>query len=68
MDEDGITSRLDPLNEVSWAYFNSNAFKLDILSFLPWGWMFGFIDERLKFLWVIKVIRIVKLNRYISDR
>lgn len=67
-DDDGIFSRMDPLHEVAQAYLNSYAFKLDFLSFLPWGWMFGFIDERLKFMWVIKVIRIVKLNSYISDR
>jgi hypothetical protein len=39
-------------------YFNSTSFKIDLIAFIPWGFLAALIDGRLKFLWVIKALRI----------
>jgi hypothetical protein len=40
----------------------------DFIILLPLGGIFSMIDSRLKFLWLIKAIRIKDLMRYMSKR
>ena len=49
-------------------YFASTYFKLDLISFIPWGLFGALVDERLKFTWVIKALRIHNLNYYMQDK
>jgi len=67
LDESG-NSKYEPLEEVAYKYF-SNKFSIDVLAFLPIGWLMAVaIDSRLKFFWVLKAIRIGQMNYYLRDR
>ena len=48
-------------------YLRSN-FALDVVIFLPIGFFMSLIDQKLKFFWVIKAVRIMKVNYYVSNR
>ena len=52
---------------VSERYFKGG-FALDLLIFLPIGYFMSLIDSKLKFFWVLKAIRIAKMNQYVSNR
>ena len=43
-------------------------FLIDLLAFLPFGLLSLMIDERFKFLWIIKAIRIKQLKYYLSKK
>ena len=41
---------------------------IDLMAFLPFGFMANLLgEEHIKFLWVIKAIRISQLNYYLRD-
>lgn len=65
LDEEG-NSKFDTLIYIATTYFK-NRFPKDLITFIPFGF-FSFLDNRLKFLWVIKTLRIGNLNHQISDR
>lgn len=48
-------------------YIRGN-FVTDVLAFLPLGYMFEFIDEKFKILWLIKALRIKELHGYLGKR
>ena len=48
-------------------YLRSN-FTFDAVIFLPIGFFMSLIDKKLKFFWVIKAVRIMKVNYYVSNR
>lgn len=52
---------------VATKYFQGH-FKKDLFIFIPWGLIFTLIDQRLRFFWVTKALRIVTLNYYLSDQ
>jgi hypothetical protein len=56
------------LETIAVNYLRSRKLKLDLVSFLPIGWFFGYYDERLRFLWIIKATRLGLLNYYMRDR
>jgi hypothetical protein len=53
---------------VATNYLYSTYFKMDLISFIPWGLIGTAFDERLKFLWVVKALRISNLNYYMQDK
>ena len=61
-------SQFEPLEIVATNYLKSSSFKIDLIAFIPWGILFGLIDQRLIFMWVIKAIRIFQLNSRFTDR
>lgn len=61
MDEEG-NSKHENLSTIATLYFK-NGFLKDIINFLPLGYIFSIIDNRLKFFWLIKIIRVSNLNR-----
>ena len=65
MDEEG-KSKFDKLEFIAKNYFY-NKFIIDFIAFLPIGYFFTQIDQKLKFFWVIKTLRIRNLNHQISD-
>mmetsp|Transcript_33523 Transcript_33523/g.51522 ORF Transcript_33523/g.51522 Transcript_33523/m.51522 type:complete len:94 (+) Transcript_33523:125-406(+) len=56
LDESG-NSKFESLETVSSKYLTGQ-FPLDFVAFLPIGLIVSMIDERLRFLWVIKAIRV----------
>ena len=66
MDERGVTQHL-PLEQVAYQYL-MDEFFLDLLAFLPLGYIFSIIDERFKILWVLKAIRTRELRYYLSKK
>jgi len=66
VDEQGNSLR-DPLSEVATSYLNCT-FCIDLIAFIPWGYLLASIDYKMKIFWVIKAIRIGKLNHYMTDR
>ena len=67
LNEEG-KSKHESLEEIAVRYLRSRKIKLDIISFLPLGWIFSRYDERLKFFWIIKATRLGLLNFYMRDR
>ena len=45
-----------------------STFAFDVIIFLPIGYFMSLIDQKLKFFWVIKAVRIMKVNYYVSNR
>ena len=45
-----------------------STFTFDVIIFLPIGYFMSLIDQKLKFFWVIKAVRIMKVNYYVSNR
>ena len=66
IDEKG-ESKHERLNIIALRYFKGN-FKFDLFIFIPWGLLFTYIDNRLRFFWVTKGFRIMTLNYYLSDQ
>jgi hypothetical protein len=66
MDDEG-NSKFDTLETISSNYFK-NGFIIDFLTFLPLGYFFMRVDNKLKILWAIKALRIRTLNRQMSDK
>jgi len=60
LDEEGKSERL-PLEYVTLNYIRSD-FLTDLIAFLPLGGIFSSFDERLKFLWLVKALRIKDLH------
>ena len=60
IDETG-KSKFEKLEIIAKNYFN-NQFRIDFITFLPIGYFFTLISRKLKFMWVIKTLRISKLN------
>ena len=56
LNEDG-TSKSEPWQKVFFRYLNSRNFKLDLMAFIPWGYL-GYINQNLRFMWFIKIVRI----------
>lgn len=56
-----------PLEEVAHKYLTTG-FLLDFVCFLPLGWIFSLIDERFKFMWLIKTLRISTLSYYLRQK
>ena len=56
LNEDG-TSKTEPWKKVAFRYLYSRSFKLDLVAFIPWGYM-GYINPNLSFMWFIKILRI----------
>jgi hypothetical protein len=56
-----------PLEVIAQKYLREG-FLLDLIILLPLGGIFSLIDTRLKFLWLIKAIRIKDLMMYMSER
>lgn len=61
MDEEG-NSKHESLSTIATFYFK-NGFIKDFINFLPLGYIFSIIDNRLKFFWLVKIIRVSNLNR-----
>jgi hypothetical protein len=66
LDEKGHSKNL-PLETIAQNYLRGD-FLLDLIVFVPWGGIFSLVDNRLKFLWLIKALRIKDLMRYMSKR
>ena len=66
LDEQG-NSLYDPLSEVATRYLHSD-FCIELIAFIPWGYLLGLIDHKLKIFWLVKAIRIGQLNHYMKDR
>ena len=66
VDEQGYSLHA-PLSEVASGYLNST-FCVDLIAFIPWGYLLAGIDHKLKIFWVVKAIRIGQLNHYMTDR
>ena len=66
VDEQGNTL-YDPLRTVALNYYRGELL-VDLIAFLPWGYMLVGFDPKLKVFWLIKAIRIAQLNKYIKDR
>ena len=66
LDEEGI-SKSEPLSKISYKYL-TNGFIIDFITFLPIGYFFEFVENKLQFLWAIKAMRIRTLNIQMSDR
>mmetsp|Transcript_18773 Transcript_18773/g.28885 ORF Transcript_18773/g.28885 Transcript_18773/m.28885 type:complete len:173 (-) Transcript_18773:2807-3325(-) len=66
LDEEG-NSKAEPLEVVATRYLNSG-FLIDLIAFIPWGYIMGTVDPRLKFFWVVKALRIRLLNHYLSNK
>ena len=66
LDEKGH-SKNQPLEIIAENYLRGD-FLLDMIVFVPWGGIFSLVDNRLKFLWLIKALRIKDLMRYMSKR
>ena len=64
LDVDKI-SRRDPLTTVATNYYYGQ-FKWDLIAFIPFG-LFGFLNQKMEILWVIKAIRIKSLNYYLKN-
>ena len=60
LDEEG-NSKSEPLTLISFKYFTTG-FIIDIVTFLPLGYFFSLVDNKLKFFWAIKAMRIRTLN------
>jgi hypothetical protein len=43
-------------------------FIIDVIVFLPFGALFTYINQQLKFVWIIKAIRIKDIQYYLSKR
>lgn len=43
-------------------------FLFDLTCFLPLGWIFSLIDERLKFFWLIKLLRIKYIKFFLTQK
>jgi hypothetical protein len=65
-DEDG-KSKDESYEEVIFNYLRG-MFIIDVLAFLPLGYMFQSYDERFKVIWLIKALRIKELHGYLSKR
>lgn len=65
-DENGMSEEL-PLSKVSYNYLNHD-FVVDLVVFLPFGLIFTYIDQTLKFVWMIKLLRIKDIQYYLSKR
>jgi hypothetical protein len=61
------TSKCDPLEEISYRYFTTK-FASDLVVLLPWGYVFTYFNPRLKFLWLIKAVRIKNLLDQMSNK
>ena len=61
MDDEGNT-KFDSLEKIASNYFK-NGFIIDFLTFLPLGYIFTQVNQKLKFFWSIKTLRIRTLNR-----
>mmetsp|Transcript_10103 Transcript_10103/g.15427 ORF Transcript_10103/g.15427 Transcript_10103/m.15427 type:complete len:104 (+) Transcript_10103:560-871(+) len=64
--EEGGEIKQEPLEETASLYLN-NSFGFDLVAFLPIGWLLAFIDSRLQFLWILKIIRVGQLSFYLRD-
>ena len=60
-------SKCEPLEEISYRYF-TNKFVSDLIVLLPWGYIFTYFDPRLKFMWIIKAVRIKNLLDQMSNK
>ena len=67
VDDEG-KSKSETLDVVATNYYYSTYFKMDLISFIPWGLFGTMFDRRLKFLWVVKALRIDNLNYYMQDK
>ena len=56
LNEDG-SSKSEPWMKVAQGYLHSRDFKLDLMAFIPWGYM-GYINPNFSFMWFIKILRI----------
>ena len=54
------TSKCDTLEEINYRYFTGK-FGGDLIVLLPWGYIFTYFNPRLKFMWIIKAVRIKNL-------
>ena len=61
------TSKCERLEDISYRYFTSG-FASDLIVLLPWGYMFTYFNPRLKFMWIIKAVRIKELLHYMSNK
>ena len=61
------TSKCERLEDISYRYFTSG-FASDLFVLLPWGYMFTYFNPRLKFMWLIKAVRIKELLHYMSNK
>lgn len=66
LDEQG-DSKQETLVVIANKYFKGD-FRFDLFIFIPWGLLFRWLDERLRFFWVTKGLRIISLNYYLSDQ
>ena len=48
--------------------YMTGRFFLDLIVWLPMGYMLSSFDERLKFTWCIKGLRVIDLNHFVSDK
>lgn len=56
IDEEGKSKR-EPLEVVCASYLHGN-FLIDLIAFLPLGYVFSLLDSRLDLFWIIKTLRI----------
>ena len=57
IDEQGNTL-YDPLKEVALRYYNTS-FIVDLIALIPWGYIMGMFDPKLRVFMLIKAIRII---------
>jgi hypothetical protein len=57
LNEEG-KSKNETLEVIALRYLRSRKLKLDTISFLPIGWIASLYDERLRFFWIIKAMRL----------
>ena len=67
IDEEG-NSKMDPLGEIAVRNLHSSSFKFDMVALIPWGYFMTKVNDKNKYFWVVKAIRIGQLNYYLRDK
>lgn len=65
--DDSKTPLKEELSTVAHRYLTGRFF-LDLIVWLPMGFILSKFDERLRFTWCIKGLRVIDLNRFVSDK